>query len=90
MTRKSRGPGEPLATDELGVEMTSEDLRTVFVDAHRANFELDTTNPLPAFDALSSIVSYWWERREVPESGTINIPWWVNSAATSALRRTLP
>ncbi len=77
MTRKSRGPGEPLATEELGVEMTNEDLRTVFVDAHRAHFELDTTNPLPAFDALSSIVSYWWERHEVPESGTISIPWWA-------------
>lgn len=77
MTRKSRGPGEPLATDELGVEMTSEDLRTVFVDAYRAHFELDTTNPLPAFDALSSLVVYWWERDEVPESGTINVPWWA-------------
>ena len=57
--------------------MTSEDLRTVFIDLYRAQFELDTTNPLPAFDALSSLVAYWWERHEVPESGTISIPWWA-------------
>jgi len=77
VTPKSRGPSDPSSTDELGVEIAGEDLRTVFVDLYRAHFELDTTNPLPAFDALSSIVSYWWERHEVPESGMINIPWWA-------------
>ena len=77
MTRKSRGPSDPSSTDELGVEIAGEDLRTVFVDAHRAHYERDKTNPLPAFDALSSIVCYWWERHEVPKNGMVCIPWWA-------------
>lgn len=63
--------------DRLDVQASREDLRTVFVENLRQIFEEDTTNALPAFQALTSIAAYWWSEDENPPDQVVEVPWWA-------------
>ena len=61
----------------MDIPTSRDDLRRVFLDAYKAHFEQDTTNPLPAFDALESVIGYWWESGDEPKDGVVEVPYWA-------------
>lgn len=54
---------------------TAEQDLTVFLATAREAFEADSSNPLPAFEALGYVASYHWRKDEAPE--TVTIPFWA-------------
>lgn len=77
MAEKRPDPDPRSAIDSLNIPTSQDDLRSLFLDFYRFHFEQDTTNPLPAFDALESIVGYWWNAGEEPKDGVVEVPFWA-------------
>jgi hypothetical protein len=74
MPKKSSIPESPLQGERWPFSL-EQDL-AVFLMTLEERFRRDTTDPLPAFEALNCIASYVW-LMEKPSADTLPIPWWV-------------
>jgi hypothetical protein len=76
MPKKSSIPESPLHGKPWPFSL-EQDL-AVFLMILEDRFRNDTSNPLPAFEALNCIASYvWLTEKEKPPTYTLPIPWWV-------------
>jgi hypothetical protein len=60
--------------DSLG---SKEDQLNLMLQAWSAEFKADSTNALPAFEALASIVAYRWQSGDAGLSDSGIVPWWA-------------
>jgi hypothetical protein len=77
MPKKSSIPESPLQGQPWPFSL-EQDL-AIFLIMLEERFRKDTSDPLPAFEALSYIASYVW-LTEKPSTYTLPIPWWVVQA----------
>ncbi|KLK92651.1 hypothetical protein AA309_13260 [Microvirga vignae] len=57
----------------------------IFLAMTREAFAADSTNSLPAFEALGYVASYYWRKDEAPES--VTIPFWVVEVIVSGYQK---
>src|SRR5262245_41251743 len=48
-----------------------------FLLEFEARFRSETSNPLPAFEALATVAAYFWLKEETPPGNEVALPWWV-------------
>ncbi len=73
MPKKTRMPESPL-DNEPWPRTDKEDLKA-FLSMCEAEFQQDTRNALPAFEALTYCVAHHWRKNRHPKE--LKLPWWA-------------
>ncbi len=77
MPKKRSIPASPL--QDLPWPLSLEQDLANFLEMSEKRFKSDSSNSLPAFEALSSIAAYVWQKGESP-THALPMPWWVINA----------